>query len=53
VNAYQDAYEVAKFQAIIAACSTILGYWFTIYFIDRIGRVKIQMMGFSSWDWLI
>ncbi|XP_050248242.1 probable inorganic phosphate transporter 1-9 [Quercus robur] len=46
VNAYQDACEVAKFQAIIAACSTIPGYWFTIYFIDRIGRVKIQMMGF-------
>jgi PHS family inorganic phosphate transporter-like MFS transporter len=46
LNAYQAAFEVAKFQAIIAVCSTIPGYWFTVYFIDRIGRVKIQMMGF-------
>ena len=46
MNAYDHAIEVAKFQAIIAICSTIPGYWFTVYFIDRIGRVKIQMMGF-------
>uniref|UniRef100_A0A7N2QYJ1 Major facilitator superfamily (MFS) profile domain-containing protein n=1 Tax=Quercus lobata TaxID=97700 RepID=A0A7N2QYJ1_QUELO len=46
LNAYQDAFQVAKFQAIIAACSTIPGYWFTVYFIDKVGRVKIQMMGF-------
>ena len=46
MNAYDHTYEVAKFQAIIAVCSTIPGYWFTVYFIDRIGRVKIQMMGF-------
>ena len=46
LNAYQDAFEVTKLQAIIAACSTIPGYWFTVYFIDRVGRVKIQMMGF-------
>lgn len=46
VNAYQDAYEVAKLQAIVAAYSTIPGYWATVYFIDRVGRVRIQMMGF-------
>lgn len=46
VNAYQDAFNVAKLQAIVAICSTIPGYWFTVYFIDRIGRVKIQQMGF-------
>ena len=45
-NAYQAAFEVTKLQAIMAACFTIPGYWFTIYFIDKIGRVKIQMMGF-------
>jgi PHS family inorganic phosphate transporter-like MFS transporter len=37
---------VAELGAIIAACSTIPGYWFTVYFIDKIGRVKIQIMGF-------
>ena len=46
VNAYEDAFAVAKFQALVAVCSTIPGYWATVFFIDRIGRVKIQMMGF-------
>ncbi|XP_010428703.1 PREDICTED: probable inorganic phosphate transporter 1-9 [Camelina sativa] len=45
-SVYDSAFEVAKVAAIVAACSTIPGYWFTVYFIDRIGRVKIQMMGF-------
>lgn len=46
VNTYREAYNVAKFQAIIAVASTIPGYWATVYFIDRLGRRKIQMMGF-------
>ncbi|XP_041021185.1 probable inorganic phosphate transporter 1-9 [Juglans microcarpa x Juglans regia] len=46
VNAYKDAFAVAKFQAIVAACSTIPGYWFTVYFIDVVGRVRIQAIGF-------
>ncbi|KAJ0247719.1 inorganic phosphate transporter 1-8 [Hirschfeldia incana] len=45
-NVYDAAFEVAELGAIIAACSTIPGYWFTVYFIDKIGRVKIQIMGF-------
>jgi PHS family inorganic phosphate transporter-like MFS transporter len=45
-NAYQEAFELAKLQAIITACSTIPGYWFTVYFIDRVGRVRLQTMGF-------
>ncbi|GLT35277.1 hypothetical protein SLA2020_097440 [Shorea laevis] len=45
-SAYELAFQVAKFQAIVAVCSTIPGYWVTVYFIDRIGRVKIQMLGF-------
>ncbi|XP_004301619.1 PREDICTED: probable inorganic phosphate transporter 1-9 [Fragaria vesca subsp. vesca] len=46
VNLYQDALHVAELQAIVTICSTIPGYWFTVYFIDRIGRRRIQMMGF-------
>ncbi|KAA3484424.1 putative inorganic phosphate transporter 1-9 [Gossypium australe] len=46
VNGYQLAFKVARFQAILAISSTIPGYWVTVYFIDRIGRVKIQMLGF-------
>ncbi|KAH7850460.1 hypothetical protein Vadar_033340 [Vaccinium darrowii] len=45
-NAFQEAYEMARFQALFAVCSTIPGYWATVIFIDRIGRVKIQIMGF-------
>ncbi|CAA7042512.1 unnamed protein product [Microthlaspi erraticum] len=45
-NVYDSAFEVAKLAAIVAACSTIPGYWFTVYFIDKVGRVKIQIMGF-------
>ncbi|KAK9997022.1 hypothetical protein SO802_021708 [Lithocarpus litseifolius] len=39
VNAYQDAFNIAKLQAIVAICSTIPGYWVTVCFIDRIGRL--------------
>ncbi|KAG2303429.1 hypothetical protein Bca52824_032080 [Brassica carinata] len=45
-NVYDAAFEVAKLGAIVAACSTIPGYWFTVFLIDKVGRVKIQMMGF-------
>ncbi|GLU00088.1 hypothetical protein SLE2022_174820 [Rubroshorea leprosula] len=45
-SVYELAFQVAKLQAIVAVCSTIPGYWFTVYFIDRIGRVKIQLWGF-------
>ncbi|KAH7523374.1 probable inorganic phosphate transporter 1-9 [Ziziphus jujuba] len=46
VNAFKDVFYVARLQTIIAICSTVPGYWFTVYFIDRIGRVRIQVMGF-------
>ncbi|KAM0941532.1 putative sugar transporter, major facilitator superfamily, MFS transporter superfamily [Dioscorea sansibarensis] len=46
VNVFQEVYNVAKFQAIIAVCSTIPGYWAAVYSIDRIGRRKLQMLGF-------
>lgn len=46
VNPFQETYNVAKLQAIIAICSTIPGYWAAVYSIDRIGRRKLQMLGF-------
>ncbi|KAF2310257.1 hypothetical protein GH714_007436 [Hevea brasiliensis] len=45
-NVYKAAFKIARFQAIVAVCSTIPGYYFTVYFIDRVGRRKIQIMGF-------
>ncbi|KAH9624915.1 hypothetical protein KSS87_004191 [Heliosperma pusillum] len=47
VNAFREAYNVARFQAIVAACSTLPGYWVTVFLIDRIGRRKIQILGFA------
>lgn len=46
VNGFREAFAVAKFQGIVAICSTIPGYFATVYFIDVIGRVKIQILGF-------
>ncbi|KAG5143819.1 hypothetical protein JHK82_019514 [Glycine max] len=46
VDVYQETFHVAWIQAVIAVCSTIPGYFFSVYFIDKWGRVKIQMMGF-------
>ncbi|KAI4321688.1 hypothetical protein MLD38_035039 [Melastoma candidum] len=45
-NAFLAAYHVARLQALVALCSTIPGYFFTVALIDRIGRIKIQSMGF-------
>ncbi|CAL5038336.1 unnamed protein product [Urochloa decumbens] len=46
VNAFQEAYNLAKFQAIIAAASTIPGYFAAVLLIDRVGRRRLQMAGF-------
>jgi PHS family inorganic phosphate transporter-like MFS transporter len=46
MNAIQEVYRIARAQTLIALCSTVPGYWFTVYFIDKIGRFAIQLMGF-------
>ncbi|CAM8886447.1 hypothetical protein QQ045_024342 [Rhodiola kirilowii] len=46
MNAVQEVYKIARAQTLIALCSTVPGYWFTVFFIDRIGRFTIQLMGF-------
>lgn len=46
VNAFQEAFNVAKFQAVIAATSTIPGYFAAVFLIDRTGRRWLQMAGF-------
>ncbi|CAL5035438.1 unnamed protein product [Urochloa decumbens] len=39
--------KIAKTQAIIAVSGTLPGYFFTVMLVDRIGRIKIQLMGFT------
>lgn len=46
MNAVHEVYRIAKAQTLIALCSTVPGYWFTVLFIDIIGRFTIQLMGF-------
>ncbi|XP_038896837.1 probable inorganic phosphate transporter 1-9 [Benincasa hispida] len=46
INVYRQAFNEAKLQAIVAICSTIPGYWISVFFIDRLGRVTIQIIGF-------
>ncbi|KAM1234507.1 hypothetical protein FF1_004053 [Malus domestica] len=46
MNAIEEVYRIARAQTLIALCSTVPGYWFTVALIDRIGRFTIQLMGF-------
>lgn len=46
MSAIQEVYRVARAQVLIALCGTIPGYWFTVAFIDYLGRFFIQLMGF-------
>ncbi|RZC43709.1 hypothetical protein C5167_036658 [Papaver somniferum] len=46
MNAIEEVYKIARAHTLIALCGTVPGYWFTVAFIDIIGRFAIQMMGF-------
>ncbi|KAL2921358.1 putative inorganic phosphate transporter 1-3 [Bienertia sinuspersici] len=46
MNAIREVYMIARAQTLIALCGTVPGYWFTVAFIDIMGRWWIQMMGF-------
>lgn len=47
MNAIQEVFKIARAQTLIAMCSTVPGYWFTVALIDRMGRFAIQIMGFA------
>lgn len=46
MSAIQEVYMIARAQALIALCSTVPGYWVTVFTIDIIGRFVIQLQGF-------
>jgi hypothetical protein len=51
MSALEEVYKIARAQTLIALCSNVPGYWFTVAIIDRIGRFTIQLMGkFTSRD---
>ncbi|KAG6510468.1 hypothetical protein ZIOFF_028492 [Zingiber officinale] len=46
MNALEEVYRIARAQTLVALCGTVPGYWFTVAFIDKMGRFAIQLMGF-------
>ncbi|KNA12764.1 hypothetical protein SOVF_122960 [Spinacia oleracea] len=46
MSAVQEVYMVARAQTLVSLCGTVPGYWFTVAFIDILGRFFIQLMGF-------
>nr|XP_016513828.1 PREDICTED: inorganic phosphate transporter 1-4-like [Nicotiana tabacum] len=38
MNVVQEVYKIARAQTLIALLSTVPGYWFTVAFIDVVGR---------------
>ncbi|KAL3640056.1 putative inorganic phosphate transporter 1-3 [Castilleja foliolosa] len=46
MNAIEEVFTIARAQTLIALCSTVPGYWFTVALIDVIGRFAIQLIGF-------
>ncbi|KAK4268000.1 hypothetical protein QN277_024709 [Acacia crassicarpa] len=46
MNSLEEVFRISRAQTLIALCSTVPGYWFTVGFIDIIGRFAIQLLGF-------
>lgn len=46
VSALREMFETSRAMFVIAMFGTFPGYWFTVFFIEKIGRFKIQLMGF-------
>ncbi|KAG6668647.1 hypothetical protein CIPAW_01G185500 [Carya illinoinensis] len=46
MSAIGEVFKIARAQTLIALCGLIPGYWFTVAFIDILGRFTIQLMGF-------
>jgi PHS family inorganic phosphate transporter-like MFS transporter len=46
MSALEEVYRISRAQALIALCSTVPGYWVTVFTIDWLGRWVIQIQGF-------
>nr|AAL11542.1 phosphate transporter [Oryza sativa Indica Group] len=46
MSALEEMFKISRAQTLVALCGTIPGYWFTVFFIDIIGRFVIQLGGF-------
>ncbi|KAL0403210.1 UNVERIFIED_CONTAM: Inorganic phosphate transporter 1-11 [Sesamum radiatum] len=46
VSALREMFETSRAMFVIALLGTFPGYWFTVAFIEKIGRFYIQLVGF-------
>ncbi|CAH2068869.1 unnamed protein product, partial [Thlaspi arvense] len=46
VSALREVFQTSKAMFIVALFGTFPGYWFTVFFIESIGRFYIQLVGF-------
>ncbi|QCE00814.1 MFS transporter [Vigna unguiculata] len=48
MNGIEEVFQLSKAMSAVALFATVPGYWCTVYFIDKIGRFKIQLGGFFA-----
>ncbi|GJP37665.1 hypothetical protein CLOM_g22102 [Closterium sp. NIES-68] len=46
MNALKEMYELSKATALMTLCATLPGYWVTVFTVDKLGRVFVQLQGF-------
>ncbi|XP_019707494.2 low affinity inorganic phosphate transporter 4 [Elaeis guineensis] len=46
MNALEEVLQTSKAMLNVALCGTYPGYWFTVLFIEKMGRCLIQLIGF-------
>ncbi|KAL2527403.1 putative inorganic phosphate transporter 1-7 [Abeliophyllum distichum] len=46
VSALREMFETSRAMFVVALFGTFPGYWFTVAFIEKMGRFNIQLMGF-------
>ncbi|KAM7268702.1 hypothetical protein ACFE04_010868 [Oxalis oulophora] len=46
MNAIREMFETSRAMFIVALLGTFPGYWFTVFFIEKMGRFTIQLVGF-------
>jgi len=46
MNAIGEVFQTSRAMFVIALLGTFPGYWFTVFFIEKLGRYKIQLVGF-------
>ena len=50
---WETIYRSAVGNALVAIIGTVPGYWFSVAFVDKWGRVPIQYMGFAMMTTLL